>query len=79
MMIDPKNYIETMEDEPLEELLKERDNFIKNMHKFENNEIDEEEYCIDPSPDVEYIVSFSYLSELCNLIHKKIVEKNRGF
>lgn len=74
MMIDSKDYIESIKDEPLEELLKERDEFIKEMHEFENKEKEDLDDIVItcPSPETQYQFSFLYLAELCKVISERL-------
>lgn len=71
MMISPESYIEELKDKSYEELLKEKRNLLKEISDFENNNISNERFNIDPSPDVIYQCNLLYLSKLCELIAKK--------
>ena len=71
MMIDPKDYRDSLEEAPLDKIIKERDKIIREIRRYEKGKIPEEEYWIDPSPEVVYIVHNLYLVELCNLIIEK--------
>ncbi len=71
MMIDPKTYRDSLEEAPLDEIIKERDKIIREIRRYEKGKISEEEYWIDPSPEVVYVVNNVYLVELCNLIIEK--------
>ena len=44
---------------------------LKEISDFENNKIADEEYNINPSPDVIYQCNLLYLSKLCELIADK--------
>ena len=54
MMISPESYIEELKDKSYEELLKEKRNLLKEISDFENNNISNERFNIDPSPEVIY-------------------------
>ena len=74
MMIDPATFRKALENATIEEIIKERDILIREIHKYENGKISIDEFCMDPSPDVVYLMNNSYLAELCHLI----VEKKRS-
>lgn len=59
------------QDAPLKEIIKERDRLIRQIRKYEKGKIPEDEYCMDPSPDVVYMMNNLYLAELCYLISEK--------
>lgn len=59
------------EDAPLKEIIKERDKIIRQIRRYEKGKIPEEDYCIDPSPEVVYYCNNLYLAELCYLINEK--------
>ncbi len=71
MMISPEGYIEELKGKTYKELLKERDDLLKEIQKFENDDIPDEEYNIDPSPEVVYQCNLLYLGELFKLISEK--------
>ena len=71
MMISPDWYVEDKKDKKYKELLVERDKLLKEIKDFENNNIPEKDYMIDPSPEVIYQCNLQYLSKLCDLIYKK--------
>lgn len=71
MMISPESYIDELKDKTYKELIKEKNKLLKEISDFENNKIADEEYNIDPSPDVIYQCNLLYLSKLCELIADK--------
>ena len=71
MMISPDYYFEEQKDKSYEDLLKEKKKLLKEISDFENDKIPEDDYNIDPSPDVIYQCNLLYLSKLCELIAEK--------
>lgn len=71
MMISPEAYIDELKNITYKELIKEKDKLLKEISDFENNKIADEEYNINPSPDVIYQCNLLYLSKLCELIADK--------
>ena len=71
MMISPEAYIDELKNETYKELIKEKNKLLKEISDFENNKIADEEYNINPSPDVIYQCNLLYLSKLCELIADK--------
>lgn len=70
-MIDPKTFRNQYEDATLEEIIKERDKLIREIHRYEKGKIPKEDYMMDPSPEVVYYCNNLYLAELCHLINEK--------
>ena len=70
-MISPKTFRGAFENTTLEEIIKERDKLIREIRRYEKGKIPEEDYMIDPSPEVVYMMNNLYLAELCNLIYEK--------
>lgn len=71
MMISPESYIDELKSKTYKELIKEKNKLLKEISDFENNKIADEEYNINPSPDVIYQCNLLYLSKLCELIADK--------
>lgn len=71
MMISPEAYIDELKNKTYKELIKEKNKLLKEISDFENNKIADEEYNINPSPDVIYQCNLLYLSRLCELIADK--------
>ena len=76
MMIDPVTFRKALENATLDEIIKERDKLIREIRRYEKGKIPEDEYCIDPSPEVVYRMNNAYLAELCYLIIEKDKEKD---
>ncbi len=74
MMINPKSYRTQFENASLDELLSERDRIIQFMHDYENHKLPDEDYSIDPNPEVAYFSKMDYLREICNLIKIRMMD-----
>ena len=74
-MISPEYYAEQYKDSSYEELLRIRDELIKNIRAFEKGKIDKSAYMILPSPSTIYQMNLQYLAEMCKLIHEKYNRK----
>lgn len=71
MMISPESYIDELKNKTYKELIEGKNKLLKEISDFENNKIADEEYNINPSPDVIYQCNLLYLSKLCELIADK--------
>lgn len=75
MMISPEMYVEQFSDASYYEMIKERDNLIRYIRKYEKLEKagdrSGEEWMIDPQPDVRYQMYLEYLSKLCACMKEK--------
>ena len=71
MMINPKTFRAQYEDASLDKIIKERDKLIREIRKYEKSKIPEEDYMMDPSPEVVYMMNNLYLAELCHLLYEK--------
>ena len=76
MMIHPKTFRESLENATLEEIIKERDNLIREIRRYEKGKIPIEDYCMCPSPETVYRMNNLYLAELCYLINEKSREED---
>ncbi|MBE6499353.1 MAG: hypothetical protein E7Z80_02240 [Methanobrevibacter thaueri] len=76
MMIDPATFRKSLENATLEEIIKERDELIRDIRRYEKGKIPEEDYMIEPSPEVVYRMNNAYLAELSYLIIEKDKEKD---
>ena len=74
MMIDPVNFRKALENEPLDKIIKERDELIREIRRYEKGKILDEDYMMDSSPEVIYRMNNLYLAELCYLINEKSKE-----
>lgn len=73
MMIDPKTYSESIRNESLLELKKERNRLIKEIREYENA-MDDDNIFMNGNPDPEtiYLNNHLYLAEVCRLIGKRL-------
>ena len=80
MMISPESYIEKLQDNSYEELLKVRDRLIRKVRHFEKHkaEIMNQELVIHPSPDVVYQWNLEALGMLFKLLQEKFNEEYEG-
>lgn len=78
MMISPETYAEELKNEPLERLIKERNNLLKEIIHFEKSRkksSDAEVVC--PSPETQYYWNMHYLVEVSKLIINKYDEDEK--
>ena len=77
MMIDPKIYSQSIRNESLSELKKERNNLIKQIREYENAMDDDNILMIsDPDPETIYLNNHLYLAEVCRLIGKRLSQSD---
>ena len=77
-MMAPQSYVDDLEGESYEQMIKERDKLIREIRHFEKHReeiMNSEEVYICPSPDVVYQMNLEYLGALCMLISKKFNEE----
>ena len=73
MMIDPKTYSESIRNESLLELKKERNRLIKEIREYENAMDDDNIFMsVNPDPETIYLNNHLYLAELCRLIGERL-------
>ena len=73
MMIDPKIYSESIRNESLTELKKERNRLIKEIKEYENAMDDDNIVMIsNPDPETIYLNNHLYLAEVCMLIGERL-------
>ena len=73
MMIDPKIYSESIRNESLTELKKERNRLIKEIREYENAMDDDNIVMIsNPNPETIYLNNHLYLAEVCKLIGERL-------
>ena len=79
MMQDQQSYVESIKDYPYQDLIKEKDELVRDIRKLErqlfNNQYKEQIEIRYPSPDVEYQVYLEYLSELTAYMSKRYNEE----
>ena len=79
MMQDQQSYVESIKDYPYQDLIKEKDELVRDIRKLErqlfNNQYKEQIEIRYPSPDVEYQVYLEYLSELTAYMSKSYNEE----
>ena len=73
MMIDPKIYSESIRNESLTELKKERNRLIEEIREYENAMYDDNIVMIsNPDPETIYLNNHLYLAEVCRLIGERL-------
>ena len=70
MMISPKDFRAKFENATLDEIIKGRDNLIREIRRYEKGNMSLDELSRDPSPEVVYMMNNLYLAEICHLIHE---------
>ena len=73
MMIDPKTYSQSIRNESLSELKKERNRVIKEIREYDDA-IDDDNIFMSGNPDPEtiYLNNHLYLAEVCMLIGERL-------
>ena len=77
-MMAPQSYVDDLEGESYEKMIKERDKLIREIRHFEKHReeiMNSEEAQICPSPDVIYQWNLDALGFLCMSISRKFNEK----
>ncbi len=77
-MIAPQSYVDDLESESYEKMIKERDKLIREIRHFEKHReeiMNNEEEVISPSPDIIYQWNLDALALLCMSISKKFNEE----
>ncbi|MBQ6139245.1 MAG: hypothetical protein IJI80_06170 [Methanobrevibacter sp.] len=73
MMIDPKTYSESIRNESLTELKKERNRLIEEIREYDNAMYDNNIVMIsNPDPETIYLNNHLYLAEVCRLIGERL-------
>lgn len=73
MIINPKIYSQSIRNESLSELKKERNNLIKQIREYENAMDDDNILMIsDPDPETIYLNNHLYLAEVCRQIGERL-------
>ena len=78
-MMSPQSYIDDLEGESYEKIIKERDKLIREIRHFEKHKkeimkSDEAQIC--PSPDTVYWWNLKALGHLCELMSEKFNEED---
>ncbi len=72
-MIDPKTYSESIRNESLTELKKERNRLIEEIREYDNAMYDNNIVMIsNPDPETIYLNNHLYLAEVCRLIGERL-------
>ena len=80
MMIDPKIYSESIRNESLTELKKERNRLIKEIKEYENAMDDDNIVMIsNPDPETIYLNNHLYLAEVCRLIGERLSDGDLNY
>lgn len=77
-MISPQSYIDDLEGESCEQMIKERDKLIREIRHFEKHReeiMNSEEAYICPSPETIYLWNLQALGFLCMLMSEKFKEE----
>lgn len=75
MLLKPEEYEKQHEDLSYSQLLKLRDELIEEIRAYENHsDLNTYDYDIEVSPDEVYQVNLLYLSEICRLMARKVLE-----
>ena len=73
MIINPKIYSQSIRNESLSELKKERNNLIKQIRDYENAMDDDNIFMSgNPDPETIYLNNHLYLAEVCRLIGERL-------
>ena len=80
MLIDPKIYSESIRNESLSELKKERNRLIKEIREYDDA-IDDDNIFMSGNPDPEtiYLNNHLYLAEVCRLIGEKLSDGDLNY
>ena len=77
MMINPKTYSQSIRNESLLELKKERNRLIEEIMEYENAMNDDNIIMIgNPDPETIYLNNHLYLAEVCRLIGERLSQEN---
>lgn len=78
MMNSPEWFIEELKDEPIERLIKERNQIIRELRFYERNSKEDSDIGIHPSPETVYYWNHQYLLKLIELIIQRLREEKHG-
>ena len=80
MMIDPKIYSESIRNESLTELKKERNRLIEEIREYENAMYDDNIVMIsNPDPETICLNNHLYLAEVCRLIGERLSDGDLNY
>ena len=80
MMIDPKIYSESIRNESLTKLKKERNRLIKEIKEYENAMDDDNIVMIsNPDPETICLNNHLYLAEVCRLIGERLSDGDLNY
>ena len=80
MMIDPKIYSQSIRNENLTELKKERNRLIEEIRGYENAMDDDNIVMIsNPDPETIYLNNHLYLAEVCRLIGERLSDGDLNY
>jgi hypothetical protein len=79
-MIDPKIYSQSIRNENLTELKKERNRLIEEIREYENAMYDDNIVMIsNPDPETIYLNNHLYLAEVCRLIGERLSDGDLNY
>ena len=80
MMINPKIYSESIRNESLTELKKERNRLIEEIREYDNAMYDDNIFMIsNPDPETIYLNNHLYLAEVCRLIGERLSDGDLNY
>ena len=80
MMIDPKIYSQSIRNENLTELKKERNRLIEEIREYDNAMYDNNIVMIsNPDPETIYLNNHLYLAEVCRLIGERLSDGDLNY
>ena len=80
MMIDPKIYSQSIRNENLTELKKERNRLIEEIMEYDNAMYDDNIVMIsNPDPETIYLNNHLYLAEVCRLIGERLSDGDLNY
>ena len=80
MMVDPKIYSESIRNESLTELKKERNRLIEEIMEYDNAMYDDNIVMIsNPDPETIYLNNHLYLAEVCKRIGERLSDGDLNY
>lgn len=80
MMISPASFADEHRGKSFEELIMIKDELMREIKRFENDQVPEEEYAIEPNPETRYSSNLEYMVEISKLIQEafqKIMDEDQ--